>query len=569
MLIEACRSGDSEAVQWLLDTCDQNTAMIDGCTPLHIACENGHIEVARLLVEAGADKDKVSTDGSTPLYVACEQGHIEVVQLLVEAGSDTEKALADGCTPLYVACECGHTKVAQLLVEAGADKEKASTSGYTPLLVTCHNGYVDVVRLLVEAGADKENASADGCEPLLIACENGHNEVARLLLEAGADKERASTDGWTPLLIACENGRIEVARLLLEAGAEKENANANGWTPLIFACKTDHIAVVQLLLEAGADKDKANANGQTALHIAASRGHDTICMLLAFKGADLTARASNNQTPADMAQDSSCFYFPALAAHLRNAQMSSNSNGVHCLRCTGPSLERRLLWDDTNQQQQEAMLDDMQAQWLARVAEGCAHARVGLTLRGAFNGGLPTDMLLCIMGYVFDGTLAHLQSCISTGQVAPERGLAMRAAAAVDAHGAVMTAESASAVPATKRAKHAGADSGGPMQESAKDHQEQLPPKLALVSHALALNATPKSQPISSCSIAVLTRLGAATHTVYHTAEGGCEWLQGYCDFLQRRHFSFEFDDLAFDDLGCCNDTSLSAPAPNFLPPVW
>jgi hypothetical protein len=40
------------------------------------------------------------------------------------------------------------------------------------------------------------------------------------------------------------------------------------------------------------------------------------------------------------------------------------------------------------------MLDEMQAQWLARVAEGCAHARVGLTLRGAFGGGLLTGMLV-------------------------------------------------------------------------------------------------------------------------------------------------------------------------------
>jgi hypothetical protein len=64
------------------------------------------------------------------------------------------------------------------------------------------------------------------------------------------------------------------------------------------------------------------------------------------------------------------------------------------------------------------MLDEMQEQWLATVAEGCAHARVGLTLRGAFNGGLSTRMLLHVMGYVFGGTQAHLQSCISTGRMA-------------------------------------------------------------------------------------------------------------------------------------------------------
>jgi hypothetical protein len=80
------------------------------------------------------------------------------------------------------------------------------------------------------------------------------------------------------------------------------------------------------------------------------------------------------------------------------------------------------------------------------------------------------------------------------------------------------------------------------MQESAQHDQEQLPPKLALVSHALALAATPAPQPVGSSSTggmgaaarqhlqAALARLAA------ESAEGGCEWLQAYCDFLQRRH---------------------------------
>jgi hypothetical protein len=348
------------------------------------------------------------------------------------------------------------------------------------------------VRLLVEAGADKEKSSIKGCTPLLVACERGHIEVARLLVEAGADKEKSSIKGCTPLLIACERGRIEVVRLLVEAGADKEKAMTNGHTPLCRA----------------------------ALH-----GHDTICMLLTFKGADLTIR---EHTPASLALSKG---HAALAAHLRR------SNGVHCLRCTGPSLERRLLWNDTNQQYHETMLDEMQAQWLARVAEGCAHARVGLTLRGAFSGRLSTCMLLHVMGYVFGGTQMHLQSCISAGRVAPGRGLATQTVAAVDVHGAVA-------------AEAASSGRGGPMHELAQHDQVQLSPKLALVSHVLALAATPKSPLINSSSTGAgspvlgaeareqlqtaLARLSAAAQA----AEGGCEWLHAYCDFLQRRHLS-------------------------------
>ena len=80
------------------------------------------------------------------------------------------------------------------------------------------------------------------------------------------------------------------------------------------------------------------------------------------------------------------------------------------------------------------------------------------------------------------------------------------------------------------------------MQELAQQDQERLPPKLALVSHALALAATPAPQPVGSSSTGV-TGVEARQHLrealaylAAEAAEGGCEWLQAYCDFLQRRH---------------------------------
>jgi hypothetical protein len=146
------------------------------------------------------------------------------------------------------------------------------------------------------------------------------------------------------------------------------------------------------------------------------------------------------------------------------------------------------------------MLDEMQGQWLARVAEGCAHARVGLTLRDAFSGELPTDMLLHIMGYVFGGARVHLQSCISTGRVAA--------------------------------VSHALADDSSVVQEKL--------PRLALVSPALALAATPTLQPVSSSTTTVLSDEARRKLQVelaqLDSAATGCEWLRAYCNFLLQRH---------------------------------
>ena len=97
------------------------------------------------------------------LLLAADEGHLEVVRLLLEAGADKEAATIDGATTaLIVAAGSGHLEVVRLLLEAGADKDAATTDGATALLYATHNGHLEVVRLLLEAGADKEAAMIDG-----------------------------------------------------------------------------------------------------------------------------------------------------------------------------------------------------------------------------------------------------------------------------------------------------------------------------------------------------------------------------------------------------------------------
>ena len=84
------------------------------------ASANGHLEVARLLCEAGADKDKAEQGGASAFMAASEDGHLEVARLLCEAGADKDKARQDGATALILASEHGHLEVARLLCEAGA-----------------------------------------------------------------------------------------------------------------------------------------------------------------------------------------------------------------------------------------------------------------------------------------------------------------------------------------------------------------------------------------------------------------------------------------------------------------
>ena len=244
--------------------------------PLDLAAAEGHLEVVRLLLESGADKDYTSRGGITALHSAAANGRLEVVRLLLDSGSDKEK-LAYGLTALHSAAMNGHSEVVRLLLESGADKHTISHGGTTALHFAVENGHLEVVRLLLDSGADKEKLS-NGRTALHSAAMNGHSEVVRLLLESGADKEKLAY-GLTALHGAAMNGHSEVVRLLLESGADKEKLS-NGLTALHSAAMNGHSEVVRLLLESGADKERLGASCKTALQLAAENNHYDVVHLL-------------------------------------------------------------------------------------------------------------------------------------------------------------------------------------------------------------------------------------------------------------------------------------------------
>ena len=184
---------------------------------LYTACFNGYVEVAKLLIEKGADVNTTISNGFTPLYVACLNGDAELVKLLIEKGADVNPTKSDGLTPLYGACLKGHAELVKLLIEKGADVNVTTSNGFTPLYVACLNGDAELVKLLIEKGADVNPTKSDGLTPLYGACLEGHAELVKLLIEKRAEVNAAISNGLTPLCIACLKGHVEVAKLLIVA----------------------------------------------------------------------------------------------------------------------------------------------------------------------------------------------------------------------------------------------------------------------------------------------------------------------------------------------------------------
>ena len=57
--------------------------MNSGATPLYVAAQNGHLDIVKALLEAGADRNQAMNSGATPLFIAAEKGHLDVVEMLL------------------------------------------------------------------------------------------------------------------------------------------------------------------------------------------------------------------------------------------------------------------------------------------------------------------------------------------------------------------------------------------------------------------------------------------------------------------------------------------------------
>jgi uncharacterized protein len=84
--------------------------------PLHACIAlSEDVETARILIDQGADLNAVQAGGYTPLHQAAAAGRREFVLLLLEAGADPDKLCDQGKTPADYARERGHTEITALL----------------------------------------------------------------------------------------------------------------------------------------------------------------------------------------------------------------------------------------------------------------------------------------------------------------------------------------------------------------------------------------------------------------------------------------------------------------------
>lgn len=308
-----------------------------GLPPLLFACSSrwhwidparasGIVEVARLLLDAGASPDSVMSPphSCSALYLAAGMAnHHELARLLLDRGADPDA----GGTLYHTAFHRDHVCL-RMLLDAGASEELQDT-----LAAAISVRDADAVRILLDGGADAGRglpAPAMGeryaQEPPVGAAYAAVEfdcsaELLALLLDRGADPDGEGQNGWPAMRLAVRRGRTDLVDLLRGHGATEEadavdhvlGACATGdratadrlltraptaldgvdqvelGDALCYAAELGRVEAVRSMLDLGVGVDVRDTDGATALHKAAGAGDLAVVQLLVDRGADLAA----------------------------------------------------------------------------------------------------------------------------------------------------------------------------------------------------------------------------------------------------------------------------------------
>ena len=292
-----------------------------GLTPLLFAIRQGNTAAAIALLDAGAKINQVSEgDHTSPLLMATINGQFDLAKKLLERGADPKLASDAGATPLYATIniqwaakslypqptaqtqqQTTYLELMETLLEAGADPNArltkhlwymsfnfdllgVNTAGATPFWRAAYGTDVPAMKLLVKYGADPKIPTTKPA-----GRQRGDDAPAE------EDTTKADPSGLPPV----PAGGPGVYPIHAASGVgygEGYAANAHRHAPDAWLA-----AVKYLVEELGADVNARDFNGYNPVHHAAARGDNELIQYLVSKGADVTAVSRKGQTTADMA----------------------------------------------------------------------------------------------------------------------------------------------------------------------------------------------------------------------------------------------------------------------------
>ena len=269
-------------------------------TALLYAAREGCVECARALVEGGADIDLSGYRGITPVMMALDNFHFDLAAYLVDAGASLNVWDWWGRSPLYVAIDMN-------TLTAGGRYDQPSTDKTTGVQVAAQmlakganpNLQIKLLPPLRERGKDRgcDSMLSTGATALIRAAKTFDVASLKLLVANGARLDLPNENGITPLMAAAGYGSVEC------------DIRAYG-IPRYATDDVEQKAIeaLQVLLDAGADVNAVTTSGgrgkgpgQTALFGAAFWGWNDVVSFLVSKGARIDVADAVGRSPVDAA----------------------------------------------------------------------------------------------------------------------------------------------------------------------------------------------------------------------------------------------------------------------------
>lgn len=297
-----------------------NVANNSGKSPLIAAVGARNSEVVEFLLVQGAVRSSIDapSEFGTALHHAILLNDLEIARLLIDNGADVNFALSDlHGTPLMIAIRKGSEEAAALLIEKGAH---VTTDAITMAVLMAVS--LDLIEMLLR-GPDMSVSGSDtfGRRPVHLACYNGGIRLLDALKIPDDDFAARDCVGRTPLHYACLSGNIGLAEEVLirssRVGVDVEVADSEGWTTLLWAARAcdnlgrvfdpvspeGHCNMIKWLLSKGSKADVSTQKGFDDPNDGqGADGHKWTAIDIArYHQADFTILETlENQTPVDL-----------------------------------------------------------------------------------------------------------------------------------------------------------------------------------------------------------------------------------------------------------------------------
>ncbi|EXK82413.1 hypothetical protein FOQG_13282 [Fusarium oxysporum f. sp. raphani 54005] len=260
-LCQAATRGDEQQVSGLISqAANVNGRNEDGDTPLKCAIRYDQVGTACLLLQAGAQSNKLP-----PLFKAASVGSLKIARMLIDSGESVHGKSKTGKPYFVDVVAKGNLDGIKFLLENGAPVNAKNERREEVIVQVVKTDNIEITRLLLAHGANANAKDAIGEEIIVYAVKKGNVELANILLDHGADPNAESAVKHSILYTAVQSGNADMVGLLLDKGASAKLLNVLGTSILEASIGMKRFQIVKKLIEGGADVDGTDALQQPIL----------------------------------------------------------------------------------------------------------------------------------------------------------------------------------------------------------------------------------------------------------------------------------------------------------------